>query len=83
MIPVRILVTRYHGPTNTRGSRVSARVPSGRRLTLSWDYSMGTEANHERVACELAEIMGWDPPTMAGNLPGPDRVYVVAPKVQP
>ncbi len=83
MIPVRVLITRYHGPTNTRGSRVSARVPSGRRVTLGWDYSLGEAENHDRAACALASELGWNPPTMAGNLPGPDRVYVVAPKVQP
>lgn len=77
MTPVRVLITRYHGPTNTRGSRVSARVPSGRRVTLGWDYSLSTEENHDRAACELADSLGWNPPTMVGNLPGPDRVYVV------
>ena len=84
MIPVRVLITRYHGPTNTRGPRVSARVPSGRRVTLGWDYASSIEENHDRVATKLAAILGWDPPTMAGNLPGDesDRVYVVAPKVQ-
>ena len=63
----------------SKRTALCSRVPSGRRVVLSWDYSLNTDANHDRAACALASALGWEDPTMAGNLPGPDRVYVVAP----
>lgn len=50
--------TRYHGPTNYRGTRVSARASAG-RIFLAWDHSTGIEENHARAARALAEKYGW------------------------
>lgn len=49
--------TRYVGPTNTRGSRVSAQCESG-RLTLPWDCALSSEENHAAAAKALAEKLG-------------------------
>ena len=46
--------TKYHGPTDHRGYRVSARhLLTGARLTRSWDDSLDANQNHARVAAEL------------------------------
>ena len=44
--------TRYHGPTNYRGTRVSARANAG-RIFLAWDHSTGIEENHARAAARM------------------------------
>jgi hypothetical protein len=50
-----MITTRYHGPTNHKGSRVSARTYGGRRITILWDYALGIAENHDRAARLLAE----------------------------
>ena len=46
------IVTKYHGPTNTRGSRITAKWGST-RLTLPRDYSVDSEIDHERAAAAI------------------------------
>lgn len=75
--PCRIIETRYHGPTDTRGSRVSARLPSGEKLSAPWAYELGIEDNHTSAAVALCERLGWPAPTLAGNSVGGNRLYVV------
>lgn len=60
MVSIR---TKYHGPTNVRGSRVSATVDDHgprRSITLSWDNSLGSQENHDFVARALIRRLGWD-----------------------
>ena len=47
---MQAIVTKFHGPTNRLGARIKASCERG-SLTVSWDYSLGIEANH-RAACE-------------------------------
>ena len=47
--------TRYHGPTNTRGARVSARLIDSssmptHRVSLPWDDALDVAENHDRAA---------------------------------
>ena len=52
--------TKFIGPTNSRDSRVVAFTENkGQRITLSWDYALGSEANHDAAARALAVKMGW------------------------
>jgi len=53
------IVTAYHGPTNTRGSRVSAKCDAG-RLSLPWDDALDSEGNHKAAARALITKLGWD-----------------------
>jgi hypothetical protein len=50
--------TRYHGATNTRGSRITAACEAG-SLTLPRDYSLNIDQDYARVAQALAQRMGW------------------------
>jgi len=62
------IVTKYIGPTNTRGSRVKATAAAG-SLTLAWDDSLNSERNHTRAAQALAEKFGWGGKWYAGVPP--------------
>ena len=47
--------TRYHGPTNTTGARISVtdgETPFGkpRRIYVAWDYSTDIDQNHKQAA---------------------------------
>lgn len=53
------ITTKYHGPTNTRGSRVSATSASGHRLFLQWDDACNSGENHIAAARELARKLDW------------------------
>ena len=58
-----VIITRYLGPTDHRGSRVVAthRRDSSRstyqpwRKALAWDHALSSEANHQAAAQALLE----------------------------
>jgi len=50
--------TRYHGATNTRGARITARS-SGGSLTLPRNYSLDVDQDHARAAQALVDRLGW------------------------
>ena len=50
--------TRFLGPTNSRGSRYKATAEAG-SITVSADYRLGCEQNHERAARMLIDKLGW------------------------
>lgn len=53
------ITTKYHGPTNSRGSRVSARRsekrPGDKVVYVSWDHSVDAIVNHARAALEFMD----------------------------
>jgi len=51
--------TKYHGPTNSRGSRVSVVTGSGIRRSYGWDDGLNPEDNHVAAAVKLAKELGW------------------------
>lgn len=61
--------TKFHGPTNTRGARVSARADAG-SITLSWDCALNVTDNHKAAAVALARRYGWPEDMDGGSLPG-------------
>ena len=50
--------TRYHGPTNTKGSHIVASA-NGHRLTIGVDNAVSVADNHANAAKELARKLGW------------------------
>lgn len=46
--------TKYHGPTNSRGSRFTARAERG-RVSVPYDYSKNSDENHKAAARALCE----------------------------
>jgi hypothetical protein len=56
------IVTKWHGPTNTKGSRISAQADWGghkKRLIVDWNHGLGVRDNHRAVAQALAKRHGW------------------------
>ena len=53
------ITSKYHGPTDTRGSYVRA-TANGRTATVAYASELDAEANH-RAACKLlCDKLGWD-----------------------
>lgn len=70
------IVTKYHGPTNTRGSRISATADAG-RITVPYHYGMSQEANHRAAAEALTVKLEWEGELVGGSMPGgKGNVYV-------
>lgn len=53
------IVTKYHGPTNTRGARITAKAEAG-SMSLSWDHALNADKNHEAAVAALVKKLGWD-----------------------
>jgi len=56
---MKAIITRYHGPTSTRGSRISARAEGCPTRFIPYDYSRGAEGSHDDAAHAYAEERGW------------------------
>ena len=56
---MQTITTTYHGPTNFRGSRITAKA-SGTpgSVTVSYDYGSDKEG-HMQAAFQLREKLGW------------------------
>lgn len=50
--------TRYHGPSNTRGSRISAQCEAG-RIYVGYDHALNLDENHVAAATALRVKLGW------------------------
>lgn len=77
---MKAIETKFHGPTNTRGSRITASDCDGNRVTVSTDYSLDSEANHRRAAVALCDKMRWNgaETMIAGSVKG-GYVFVFLP----
>ena len=57
---MQTIETKYHGPTNTRVSRISATASGCRkRVTVSYDHALNAENNHKAAALKLREALNW------------------------
>ena len=62
------IITKYHGPTNTRGSRISAACWGG-KVSVSYDHGLNATENHEAAAGALIVKMGWSGQWTGGGTP--------------
>jgi len=62
MIALQAIETRYHGPTNYKGSRISARTPGGARLFTSYPHEFSGIDCHAAAAEKLARQLNWIKP---------------------
>ena len=56
---MKAIETKYYGPTNTRGARVTARDSDGNAATIPYPYELSGEAVHRAAAEQLCGKMGW------------------------
>lgn len=72
--------TRYHGPTNTRGARISASAQAG-RIYVSYDHALGIDENHAAAALAFAKRWGWAGEWVGGGrADGRGNVYTNIPR---
>ncbi len=70
------IVTKFLGPTNTRGSRIKAIASAGSK-TIEYDHALNTDGNHAAAAKALAEQFKWNGWWFGGGMPeGNGNVYV-------
>ena len=56
---MKAITTRFHGPTNFKGSRYSATDGDGNRVIVETDFALNSDKNHRRAAELLCAKMGW------------------------
>ena len=66
---MKAIFTKYHGPTNYKGMRISASDSDGNRVTISYPYELSGEAVYRKAADALCAKMGWTGKMVAGGTP--------------
>jgi hypothetical protein len=72
---MKAIRTKYHGPGNVRGSRISATDEDGNRVIIGYDSALNSDQNHRRAALTLCAKMGWTG-TLAEGALSTGYVYV-------
>lgn len=80
---MKAILTKYHGPTKTKGSRVSATAERGHRIIISWEPAWDVGRNHATAAQVLRTKMGWSGKLIGGTLGNGDMCWVFADKHSP
>lgn len=53
------ITSKYHGPTDTSGSKVRATV-NGKSAAVPWASELDSEPNHRAAVVALCDKLGWD-----------------------
>ena len=56
---MQAIETKYHGATNTKGSRISATSESGIRVYIGYPHELDTAEAHAKAAHELCAKLNW------------------------
>lgn len=62
------ILTKYHGPTNRKGSRISA-TANGNRIYIPYPHHCGPDEANLLAAERLCHKMGWRGELVAGRTP--------------
>ena len=65
---MKAIVTKYHEPTDTRGSRITASDEDGNKCTIPYPYELSGEACHRAAAQALCDKMNWTGEMQGGPL---------------
>lgn len=79
---MQAIVTKYHGATNTKPSKISARSASGLRITVSYDHALNADGNHYAAARKLCAKYNWPNELLGGGLSNSEEVWVMIPSHQ-
>lgn len=67
---MKAIITKYHGPTNTRGSRISAKAEGVPSVSIGYPHALREgEQAHSAAALMLCHKYGWEGTLVAGGLP--------------
>jgi len=64
---MKAIFTKYHGPTNYKGSRISAADEDGNKVTISYPHELSGEAVHRKAAEALCAKMHWHGALIGGS----------------
>ncbi len=53
------IITKYHGPGNVRGSRITADAGMKRRISVSYNHEIDADGNHAAAAQALCDKFAW------------------------
>jgi hypothetical protein len=56
---MKAIFTKYHGPTNYKGSRITASDSDGNKVTIPYNYEVSDEDVYKLAADALMHKMGW------------------------
>ena len=73
---MKSITTKYHGPSATKGSRISATDNDGNRVMISKDLSMSDDGGHADAARALCRKMNWHGEMVTGWLKPGQHVFV-------
>ena len=63
---MKAITTKYIGPSNVKGSRISASDGDGNRAIVSYDCALNSDENHAKAAETLLKKMSWDGEMVGG-----------------
>lgn len=72
---MQAITTTYHGPTDTRGARITARAEAG-SVTVRYDHALNGPDNHEAAAAALLKSLGWEYTYVGGTTHEGHMVWV-------
>jgi hypothetical protein len=64
---VKAIITKYHGPGNIRGARISA-FDCDNRIYISYPHELDSEAAHRAAAQALCDKLKWPWTFVTGGL---------------
>lgn len=67
---MKAITTKYHGPTDVKGSRIIAADEDGNRIIRSLDSARRHDEAHGDAALALCAKMGWTGKLVGGGIKG-------------
>lgn len=64
---MKAIITKYKGPTNTRGSRIYASDCDGNRVSIPYPHELSGEDVYRAAAVALCKKMNWDTELLGGG----------------
>lgn len=64
---MKAIRTRYHGPSNVKGSRISATDGDRNKIVQSYDSALNSEDAHRKAAYALRDKMKWKGELIGGG----------------
>lgn len=74
--------TVFHGPTNTRGSAITARSAGGSSVRVPYDHALNLDENHAAACDALKAKLSWTGPMIGGTYNGDTYWVFVSGAVQ-
>lgn len=80
---MQTIITKYHGPTNTKGARLKAAATGGIKRFYPYKHELSAMENHARAARALMDQLGWPNRLATGALKDGSHVWVLLERIDP